>query len=164
MHDATHTHTERQEAWMREAIRLSIKSVETGGGPFGAVVVHNGSVISRGQNRVTATNDPTAHAEIVAIRDACQQLETFSLAGCELLTSCEPCPMCFGAILWARLDRVWYANTRDDAAQIGFDDRTFYDEIARPLPMRHLPMHELLRSEAQAAFTAWQRLEGKTVY
>lgn len=149
---------------MREAIRLSQESVDTGGGPFGAIIVQGDQIIGRGQNRVTTSNDPTAHAEIVSIRQACESLSTFTLAGCEIYTSCEPCPMCLGAILWARLDRVWYANTREDAAHIGFDDSIFYDEMTQPLDARQLPMSPLLRDEAQTAFKAWQQSENKTRY
>jgi len=149
---------------MREAIRLSRESVDSGGGPFGAVVVRDGGIIGRGQNRVTSSNDPTAHAEVVAIRQACETLGTFSLAECELFTSCEPCPMCLGAILWARLDRVWYANTRDDAAAIGFDDSAFYEEITKPIDARRLPMQTLLREEALDAFTTWQQTDDRTLY
>ncbi|MCA9073512.1 MAG: nucleoside deaminase [Planctomycetaceae bacterium] len=155
---------EQRHAWMREAIRLSQESVDTGGGPFGAVIVQGDQIVGRGQNRVTTANDPTAHAEIVAIRQACESLGTFTLAGCEIFTSCEPCPMCLGAILWARLDCVWYANTREDAANIGFDDSTFYDEMTRPLNNRQLPMSPLLRDEAQSAFKTWQQSENKTRY
>lgn len=157
--------TDRDPAeFMRAAIQLSAESVRHGGGPFGAVVVREGLLISRGQNRVTANNDPTAHAEVNAIRDACLSLQTFSLVGCELFTSCEPCPMCLGAILWARLDRVWYANTRDDAAAIGFDDRVIYEEFARPITQRHLPMTPLLRDEALRAFEDWRIAENKIPY
>ncbi len=164
MQDAPQKPDEPRNAWMREAIRLSMESVETGGGPFGAIVVRNGSIISRGENRVTTANDPTAHAEIVAIREACHTLGSFSLTGCELFTSCEPCPMCLGAILWSRLDRVWYANTRDDAAAIGFDDSAFYDEFTKPIDARRIPMSQLLQDEAQSAFVVWQQSDVKTPY
>lgn len=149
---------------MREAIRLSRESVAAGGGPFGAIVVRRDEVVGCGQNRVTLLNDPTAHAEILAIRQACETRGTFRLTGCELFTSCEPCPMCLGAILWARLDRVWYANTRADAAAIGFDDRAFYDELARPANQRSVPMTPLLREEALAAFDAWEDTDDKHTY
>ncbi len=141
---------------MQQAIQLSYQGMETGkGGPFGAVVVKNGMIVGMGHNQVTATNNPTAHAEVVAIRDACQHLGTFQLEGCELYTSCEPCPMCLGAIYWARPDRVYYANTRDDAAAIGFDDAFIYDEIPRPLQERKIEMIQLGREEALKAFEKW---------
>ncbi len=158
------TENERRRDFMREAIRLSQDSVESGGGPFGAVVVHGDDIIGRGRNSVTLLNDPTAHAEIIAIRQACESLGSFSLHGCELFTSCEPCPMCLGAILWARLDRVWYANTRADAAAIGFDDSAFYEEFLKPAEERRIPMTPLLREEARAAFDAWRHSTGKTPY
>lgn len=141
---------------MQKAIELSHQGMDTGkGGPFGAVVVKNGTIVGMGHNQVTATNDPTAHAEVVAIRDACQHLGTFQLDGCELYTSCEPCPMCLGAIYWARPDRVYYANTRDDAAAIGFDDAFIYKEIPLPLHKRKIEMIPLGREEALKAFEKW---------
>ncbi len=140
---------------MREAIGLAERSVREGGGPFGCVVVRRGGVVGRGRNRVTASNDPTAHAEVVAIREACAGLGTFKLSDCELYTSCEPCPMCLGAIYWARLARVYYGNTRADAAAIGFDDDFIYREVPLEPGRRSLAMHPLLRDEAQAAFQAW---------
>ena len=144
--------------FMREAIRLSIQMMRRGkGGPFGAVVVRNGKVVGRGSNQVTSTNDPTAHAEILAIREACQRLKTFQLEDCELYTSCEPCPMCLSAIYWARLGQVYYANTRRDAAKIGFDDDFIYREVALPIRRRKLRMSQLLREEARAAFAEWDR-------
>ena len=150
---------------MREAVRLSVENVLTrGGGPFGCVIVRDGQIIARGYNQVTAANDPTAHAEVDAIRKACAALCTFQLDGCDLYTSCEPCPMCLGAIYWARPARVFYGNTKQDAAAIGFDDRFIYDEIDKPLPARAIPMVPLLRQEAQAGFEAWAALEGKTEY
>ncbi len=149
---------------MREAIRLSLGSVEAGGGPFGAVVVRGSDIVGRGRNSVTLLNDPTAHAEIVAIRRACESLGSFSLHGCELFTNCEPCPMCLGAVLWARIDRVWYANTRADAAAIGFDDSAFYEEFSKPADERRIPMTPLLRDEARAAFDAWQQRDDRTPY
>ena len=134
--------------FMREAIRLSIQMMRRGkGGPFGAVVVRNGKVVGRGSNQVTSTNDPTAHAEILAIREACQRLKTFQLDDCDLYTSCEPCPMCLAAIYWARLGNVFYANTRKDAARIDFDDDFIYREVARPIGKRKLKMKQLLREE-----------------
>jgi tRNA(Arg) A34 adenosine deaminase TadA len=130
--------------------------VKRGGGPFGAVIVRSGEVVGEGFNRVTATNDPTAHAEVVAIRDACQRLGTFSLHGCEIYTSCEPCPMCLSAIYWARIDRIWFANTKVDAAAIDFDDHFIYDELAKDAAHRAIPMQPMLREEALAAFREWQ--------
>lgn len=150
---------------MGEAIALSEESVRSGkGGPFGAVIVKEGKIIAKAHNQVTLTNDPTAHAEIVAIREACRVLQTFNLKGCELYTSCEPCPMCLGAIYWARLDKVYYANTKADAAQIGFDDRFIYDELQLPLAQRHLPMIQLMPKEASIAFQEWVEKSDKVEY
>ena len=141
---------------MREAIRLSLSKMrDNHGGPFGAVVVRKGKIVGRGWNRVTSTNDPTAHAEMVAIRDACKRLKTFQLDDCELYTSCEPCPMCLSAIYWARFQRVYYGNTRKDAQRIDFDDDLIYEEVAAPIAKRKIPMRQLLRSEALAAFKEW---------
>jgi guanine deaminase len=154
-----------KEKFMREAIRLSIQMMRRGkGGPFGAVVVRNGKVVGRGSNQVTSTNDPTAHAEILAIREACKRLKTFQLEDCELYTSCEPCPMCLSAIYWARLGRVFYANTRQDAARIDFDDEFIYREVALPIGKRKLKMKQLLREEALAAFAEWQQKTDKILY
>ncbi|WP_192821175.1 nucleoside deaminase [Rufibacter sp. LB8] len=154
-----------QEEFMREAIRLSIEKMKEGkGGPFGAVVVKNGEIIARGFNNVTSSNDPTAHAEVDAIRKACQALGSFQLTGCDLYTSCEPCPMCLGAIYWARPDRVFYGNTKIDAAAIGFDDAFIYEELELPLHNRSLPMEQFLRDEALAGFREWEKMEGKTEY
>jgi len=151
--------------FMREAIRLSIEPMQAGhGGPFGAVVVKDGRIIARGFNQVTSTNDPTCHAEVDAIRKACAALGAFQLADCDLYTSCEPCPMCLGAIYWARPRRVFFGNTKADAAAAGFDDQFIYQELARPLADRQLPMTQLLRDEAQAGFQAWALHEGKTKY
>ena len=153
------------EKFMREAIRLSIQMMRRGqGGPFGAVVVRNGKVVGRGFNQVTSANDPTAHAEIVAIREACQRLKTFQLDGCDLYTSCEPCPMCLTAIYWARLGNVFYANTRKDAAKINFDDDFIYREVALPIRKRTLKMKQLLHDEALAAFAEWQQKTDKILY
>lgn len=150
---------------MGEAIALSEESVRSGkGGPFGAVIVKEGKIIAKAHNQVTLTNDPTAHAEIVAIREACRVLQTFNLKGCELYTSCEPCPMCLGAIYWARLDKVYYANTKADAAQIGFDDRFIYDELQLPLTQRHLPMIQLMPEKASIAFQEWVEKSDKVEY
>lgn len=145
-----------RESLMREAIRLALEGMREGrGGPFGCVIARGGEIVGRGQNRVTSTNDPTAHAEMVAIRDACQHLGTFALEDCELYTSCEPCPMCLAAIYWARIPRIFYANTRADAAAIGFDDDLIYRELALPIADRSLEMTALLREEAQEAFRTW---------
>jgi tRNA(Arg) A34 adenosine deaminase TadA len=151
--------------FMREAIRLSIQTMRRGkGGPFGAVIVRNGKVVGRGSNQVTSTNDPTAHAEILAIREACQRLKTFQLDDCDLYTSCEPCPMCLSAIYWARLGRVFYANTRQDAARIDFDDDFIYREVSLPIGKRTLKMKQLLHEEALAAFAEWQQKTDKILY
>jgi tRNA(Arg) A34 adenosine deaminase TadA len=150
---------------MRRAIDLSRIHMEAGeGGPFGAVVVKDGLIIGEGWNRVTSTSDPTAHAEVVAIRQACASLHTFSLKGCEIYTSCEPCPMCLAAIYWARLDRMWYANSRADAAAIQFDDDWLYREVALPIPERSLAATELLRDEALAVFRSWDAKPDKIRY
>ena len=147
---------------MRQAIRLSIDMMRCGkGGPFGAVVVKGNKIVGRGCNEVTSSNDPTAHAEIVAVRDACRRLKTFQLTGCDLYTSCEPCPMCLSAIYWARLRTIYYANTRKDAARIAFDDDFIYREVALPMRRRKLPMKQLLRDEALTAFVEWQAKNGR---
>ena len=153
------------QSFMRRAIELSRIHMEAGeGGPFGAVVVKDGAILGEGWNRVTTTCDPTAHAEVVAIRAACNHLGTFSLKGCEIYTSCEPCPMCLAAIYWARLDRIWYANTQADAAAIQFDDEWLYREVALPIQERSLPTKELLREEALAVFRAWEAKPDKIRY
>lgn len=151
--------------FMQEAIKLSVTNVEEGkGGPFGAIVVKDGKIIARGANSVTATNDPTAHAEVVAIRNACNTLQTFQLDGCDIYTSCEPCPMCLGAIYWARPARLFYANSKEDAAAIQFDDKFIYEEIAKPIAERKLFTKQLLRSEALEAFVKWSVSTFKTDY
>ena len=151
--------------FMREAIRLSIQMMRRGqGGPFGAVVVRKGKIVGRGSNQVTSANDPTAHAEIVAIRAACKRLKTFQLDDCDLYTSCEPCPMCLSAIYWARLGHVFYGNTRQDAARIAFDDDLIYREVALPIGKRTLKMKQLLHDEALAAFVEWQQKTDKVLY
>jgi guanine deaminase len=156
--DAKHKH-------MLHAVNLSRTKMEEGcGGPFGAIIVKDGEVISEGWNKVTSSNDPTAHAEVSAIRAACEKLGTFNLAGCEIYTSCEPCPMCLSAIYWARLDRIYYANSRDDAAAIGFDDQFLYDEVAKPIPDRSLPCEHLDLGEARDVFAAWDAKEDKIAY
>lgn len=152
------------EQLMRRAIELSIESVRNGGGPFGAVIARQGEIIAEGSNCVTINNDPTAHAEVSTIRKACQQLGTFDLSGCEIFTSCEPCPMCLGAIYWAHLDKIYYANDRKDAAAIGFDDDFIYEELSLKPQYRKKPSEILLRNEAIRAFEAWQAKEDKTEY
>lgn len=145
-----------EEKFMREAIRLSVEKMRDGfGGPFGAVIVRNGEIIAEGFNNVLSSNDPTAHAEVDAIRKACQKLGTYQLIDCELYTSCEPCPMCLGAIYWARPIAVYYANTKQDAAQAGFDDQFIYEELDRPLTLRKIPMRQILQEEAKVAFQEW---------
>ncbi|RPI02232.1 MAG: nucleoside deaminase [Ignavibacteriae bacterium] len=156
---------EEQQKFMREAIRLSLENVQSGkGGPFAAIVVKNNKILARGTNQVTYTNDPTAHAEIGAIRDACKALGTFQLDGCELYTSCEPCPMCLGAIYWARPERVFFGNSKQDAAEIDFDDSFIYEEITKSLENRKIPMIQILHQEALAAFHAWNLKKDKVKY
>ena len=151
--------------FMREAIRLSVENVERGkGGPFGAVIVKDGKIIARGVNEVTSSNDPTAHAEVVAIRKACAALGTFQLQGCELYASCEPCPMCLAAIYWARPDKIYYANTKEDAAGIEFDDKFIYEEMSKPIGERSIFTGQLLREEALDAFRKWSRSVKKIQY
>lgn len=151
--------------FMRRAIALGLKNVRTGGGgPFAALVVKDGRVVAEGVNRVTTTNDPTAHAEVVAIREACRKLGDFQLSGCDLYTTCEPCPMCLGAIYWARPARVWYACVAADAAAAGFDDAFIYEELKLPLAGRRTPMEQLLREESLAIFSLWESQEKKTPY
>jgi len=153
------------EQLMRHAIALSAEKMRTGlGGPFGAIIARNGEVIAEGFNQVTSGNDPTAHAEVVAIRAACGKLGSFSLPGCEIYTSCEPCPMCLGAIYWARLDRVYYANTRSDAAAIGFDDDHIYREFDKPIDDRAVPFIRLGSEEARQIFREWLEKPDKIPY
>jgi tRNA(Arg) A34 adenosine deaminase TadA len=149
---------------MQRAIELSKESVRTGGGPFGAVIARDGEIIAEGSNCVTIDNDPTAHAEVSTIRKACKKLGTFDLSGCEIYTSCEPCPMCLGAIYWAHLDKIYYANDRKDAAKIGFDDDFIYEELPLKPQDRQKPSEVLLREEAIEAFRMWQEKEDKTEY
>lgn len=150
---------------MQEAIDLAVKNVRAGrGGPFGALVVKDGEIIARATNRVTSINDPTAHAEIMAIRKACERLGHFELSGCMLYANCEPCPMCLGAIYWARLDRVYYASTREDAAAVGFDDEHIYRELDRPPSERKIPMENMMREEAHRAFNAWVKTDDRMEY
>jgi guanine deaminase len=154
-----------KEKFMREAIRLSLSKMHGNcGGPFGAVVVRKGKIVGRGWNRVTSANDPTAHAEVTAIRDACKKLKTFLLGDCELYTSCEPCPMCLAAIYWARCKKVFYANTRRDAARINFEDDFIYREVGKPVSQRKIPMKQLLRSEALKVFAEWKNKADKIRY
>ncbi|RLD50235.1 MAG: nucleoside deaminase [Bacteroidetes bacterium] len=150
--------------FMREAIRLSRESVKNGGGPFGAVIVKDGKIIAAASNKVTKNNDPTAHAEVSAIREAAKKLNTFNLSGCEIYSSCEPCPMCFGAVYWARLDKLYFANTKQDAKDIGFDDSFIYEEIDLPYEKRTIPNIQILRDEAFEAFKDWEQKEDKKEY
>lgn len=155
----------KQSEFMTEAIQLSIDNVKSGkGGPFGAVIVKDGKIIAHGANSVTTNNDPTAHAEVMAIRKACEVLGTFQLDGCEIYTSCEPCPMCLGAIYWARPDRMYYANTKKDAADINFDDNFIYEELALPYADRKLETIQIMRDEALEAFRLWSESIGKIEY
>ena len=153
-----------KEELMRRAIELSENSVRNGGGPFGAVIAKDGEIIAEGSNKVTINNDPTAHAEVCAIRNACKILNTFELANCVIYTSCEPCPLCLGAIYWARLSKIFYANDRKDAAEIGFDDDFIYEEIAIEPQYRKKPSEILLRNEAINAFRMWTLKDDKTKY
>jgi guanine deaminase len=155
----------KHEDFMQMAIELSEYNVKQGqGGPFGAVIVKDGMVVARSANKVVTTNDPTAHAEVSCIRLACRELGTYNLAGCEIYTSCEPCPMCLGAIYWARIDKIYYANNKADAAAIGFDDHFIYDELDLPMDKRKLPVVQLMRDEALNAFKLWSESEDKTEY
>ena len=156
--------TEADIRFMREAIRLADESVEHGGGPFGAVIVKDGKVVAGASNRVTLDNDPTAHAEVNAIRQACRELGTFDLKGSVIYASCEPCPMCLGAIYWAGIERIYYANTRADAAAADFADGFIYEDMGKPLAERTLPIIPLLRDEALHTFRRWQEKADKTVY
>lgn len=152
------------EDFMRRAIELSLRSVEAGGGPFGAVIVKDGEIVAEAANSVTRDNDPTAHAEVNAIRIAAQRLHTFDLSGCVIYASCEPCPMCLGAIYWAKLDALYFANTKFDAAAVGFGDKFIYDEIAKSYSQRQLPTHTCLHDEALKAFDLWRNFDGKIEY
>lgn len=157
--------SESPEIFMQEAIRLADEGMRgKHGGPFGCVVVRKGKIVARGNNRVTSTNDPTAHAEVTAIREACRELNTFQLDDCELYTSCEPCPMCLAAIYWARIPAVYYANTRADAAAIGFDDDFIYQQVPLPPEKRAIKMRPLLRDAALTTFKAWAQMPDKTEY
>ena len=153
-----------KEELMQRAIELSINSVRNGGGPFGAIIARKGEIIAEGSNGVTIYNDPTAHAEVTAIRKACEKLGTFDLTGCEIYTSCEPCPMCLGAIYWAHLDKIYYANDRKDAADIGFDDDFIYQEIEVKPQYRKKPSEILMREEGLKAFRIWNKKTDKIEY
>jgi tRNA(Arg) A34 adenosine deaminase TadA len=155
----------REEKFMREAIRLSKEGSEANeGGPFGCVIVKGDEIIGRGNNKVLLTNDPTAHAEIIAIRDACKNIGNFQLDDCEVYTSCEPCPMCLGALYWARPKVIYYANNRQDAANIGFDDSMIYEELKKDIPERKIPMKSVGREQAIKVFKEWQQTGNKTLY
>ncbi|MGL4292401.1 MAG: nucleoside deaminase [Bacteroidales bacterium] len=155
---------EDKDKFMRMAIRLSVENVELGGGPFAAIIVKKGEVIASGTNRVTLDNDPTAHAEVNAIRNACKKLDRYDLSGCEIFSSCEPCPMCLSAIYWAHLDKLYYGNTKEDARQIGFSDQFIYEELALKPTVRKLESEKRMREEALEAFKAWSKKEDKTEY
>ena len=160
-HKTMNTH----EHFMKAAINLAQNGMDCNcGGPFGAVVVKDNKIIAEGSNSVTSTNDPTAHAEVVAIREACKSLNTFQLDGCVIYTSCEPCPMCLGAIYWARPDKVYFGATKEDAAEVNFDDHFIYDEIELNFNKRHIPFENLMRKDANAVFEAWLNKEDKTAY
>ena len=149
---------------MLRAIELSINSANNDGGPFGCVIVKNNKIISEGSNKVTLTNDPTAHAEVVSIREACKKLKTFNLTGCDLYSSCEPCPMCLSAIYWSHIDNIFYANTRDDAKKINFDDSLIYSEFSKKIEDRKIPIKQMLRDEALQAFKIWSKKIDKIEY
>ncbi len=149
---------------MQRAIDLAVENVRNGGGPFGAVIARGGEIVAEGVNRVTSQHDPTAHAEVQAIRKACSELNTFDLTGLDIYASCEPCPMCLGAIYWAHLDHLYFAGTKDDAARIGFDDAFIYKELPLPIHERKLPTKAMMNAEAQAPFVAWQEKDDKVEY
>ena len=150
--------------FMKRAIELSIESVNKGGGPFGCVIVKDEKIVSEGSNKVTSTNDPTAHGEIVAIREACKKINNFNLNGCELYSTCEPCPMCLSAIYWSRIDKIYYANTRKDAQKIDFDDSLIYSEFQKNIGERKIPMIQMMRNEALKAFELWDKKIDKVKY
>jgi guanine deaminase len=157
--------SDQQREFLLQAIRLSGERMREGaGGPFGAIIVMSGRIVAEGWNCVTSTNDPTAHAEVMAIRRACESLQTFSLAGCEIFSNCEPCPMCLAAIYWARLDRITFANSREDAAAIGFDDELIYADVSKPIEHRIIPTSKLALPEAAAVFAEWQAKANKVRY
>ena len=155
---------EKEKEFMRRAVELSAESMEHGGGPFGAVIVRDGKIVAEGTNNVTTGCDPTAHAEVTAIRRAAESLGNFDLAGCEIYTSCEPCPMCLGAIYWARLDRIWFANDRQDAARAGFDDSLIYHEISLPADQRSIAMRRIDDRGAREVFERWSAQPNKIEY
>jgi tRNA(Arg) A34 adenosine deaminase TadA len=150
--------------FMKRAIELSVESINKGGGPFGSVIVKDNKIISEGLNKVTPTNDPTAHGEIVAIRGACEKLNNFNLNGCELYSTCEPCAMCLSAIYWARINKIYYANTREDAQKIDFDDSLIYLELQKNINERKIPMIQIMRNEALKAFEIWDKKKDKVKY
>ena len=150
--------------FMKRAIELSVESVNNGGGPFGSVIVKDNKIIAEGSNKVTLNKDPTAHGEIVAIREACKKLNNFSLNQCELYSTCEPCPMCLSAIYWARIDKIYYANTRDDARKIDFDDSLIYTELQKNINKRKIPMIQIMRNEALKTFELWDKKKDKVKY
>ena len=153
-----------KNTFMIRAIELSIESANSKGGPFGCVIVKNNKIIAEGSNKVTMNNDPTAHGEIVAIREACKKLNTFNLSGCDLYSSCEPCPMCLSAIYWARINKIYFANTREDAQKIDFDDSLIYSELQKNINGRKIPMVQMMRSEALKAFELWDKKTDKVKY
>ncbi len=155
---------DEKSKFMRKAIELSVESVKNGGGPFGAVIVKDGEIIAASSNSVTKDNDPTAHAEVNTIRQATKKLGTFDLSGCEIYSSCEPCPMCLGAIYWARLDKLYFANTKKDAKDIGFDDSFIYEEIDLPYEKRKIKTIQMMRNEALEAFKIWKKKDDKIEY
>ena len=150
--------------FMERAIELSIENVNNNGGPFSSVIIKEGKIIAEGSNKVTSTNDPTAHGEIVAIRQACKKLNDFNLKGCELYSTCEPCPMCLSAIYWAHIDKIYYANTRNDAQKIDFDDSLIYSELLKNVKKRKIPMVQMMRDEALKAFELWDKKTDKVKY
>jgi len=150
--------------FMKRAIELSVQNINKGGGPFGSVIVKDNRIIAEGSNKVTPTNDPTAHGEIVAIREACKKINDFSLKGCELYSTCEPCPMCLSAIYWARIEKIYYANTREDARKIDFDDSLIYSELNKNINERRISMIQIMRSEAMTAFDLWSKKTDKVKY
>jgi len=150
--------------FMKRAIELSVESVNNGGGPFGCVIAKDDKIIAEGSNKVTSNNDPTAHGEIVAIREACKKLNNFSLSQCELYSTCEPCPMCLSAIYWARIKKIYYANTREDARKIDFDDSLIYSEFKKNIDERKIPMKQMMRNEALKAFELWDKKKDKVKY
>lgn len=157
--------SELQKTFMQEAINLAVDNVKSGrGGPFGAVIVKDNKIIARGSNLVTSTNDPTAHAEVMAIRNACKELGSFQLTGCDIYTSCEPCPMCLGALYWARPDRIFFGANKKDAADINFDDSFIYEEIPLPVEKRKIPTIQFMQNEALEAFKAWTDKDDKVAY